>query len=64
MTVTLGLDHHLGEDVPEPNGSPRDIEANLPAGMVVNPTATGAKCDASELDSTLRSATMPRPLAS
>jgi hypothetical protein len=51
MTITLGLDHHPGEEVPEPNGSPRDIETNLPAGVVVNPTASGAKCPASELDS-------------
>ena len=42
--------HHLGSTGELPEGSPKDIEVNLPPGVIVNPTATGARCTEAQLE--------------
>ena len=50
MTTTIEFSTHLLEGLTAPNGSVKDLEVNLPAGMIVNPNATEIKCTEEELD--------------
>jgi hypothetical protein len=44
-------------------GDPRDIEVNLPAGIIVNPRATEARCTEAELESGRESSACPNAAA-
>ena len=58
MTTTIVFDHHYSEEYKEgeggngelPDGDPKNIEVNLPAGLIVNPTATEARCTEAEIE--------------
>jgi hypothetical protein len=45
------------------NGDPKDIELNLPAGVIVDPRATGTRCTESELESPVGPASCPNGAA-
>ncbi len=57
ITTTIIFDNHFSEKYKEenggngllPNGNPKQIEVNLPVGMIVNPTATPTRCTEEEL---------------
>lgn len=51
--------HHLGSTGELPEGSPKDIEVNLPPGVIVNPTATGARCTEAQLSTTMNAQMRP-----
>jgi hypothetical protein len=51
MTTTIEFSTHVQERQTAPNGSVKDLEVNLAAGMIVNPDATEIKCTEEELDS-------------
>jgi hypothetical protein len=53
MTTTIEFASYEIEEFPErpiPSGSVKDLEVGLPAGVIVNPNATKAKCTEAELD--------------
>jgi hypothetical protein len=57
MTTTMVFEHHQATPEQElgglhvvPNGDPKNIEVNLPPGMIVNPTATPTRCTEAELE--------------
>jgi hypothetical protein len=58
MTTTIVFDHHFDPEYKKlhagdgelPNGSPQNIEINLPPGLVVDPTATDMRCTEAELE--------------
>ncbi|HWX44073.1 MAG TPA: hypothetical protein VNY52_01990 [Solirubrobacteraceae bacterium] len=54
LTTSIVFDHHAVEEFGEkrfvPDGDPKDIEVNLPPGLIVNPTATAAKCTEAMLE--------------
>jgi hypothetical protein len=52
MTTTIVFNHHTGVHPEEllPDGSPKNIAVNLPAGLVVNPTATETRCREATLE--------------
>jgi hypothetical protein len=54
LTVGIGFNSHydsnLGETLPE-GGGVRDVTVNLPAGMIVDPTATETTCTEAQLES-------------
>ncbi len=61
MTTTINLATHPPGTIekeaglnPVPDGDVKDIEVNLPAGVIVNPNATKAKCTEAELDTTFK----------
>jgi hypothetical protein len=52
MRTTIVLKHHEPEEgftLPD-GGDPKDVEVNLPRGVVVNPNATETKCTEAELE--------------
>jgi hypothetical protein len=54
LTTNLTFSHHeftneFGETYLLPEQDPKDVEVNLPAGMVVNPNATTVRCAAAEI---------------
>ncbi len=51
MSTTIVFNNHETEEGPIPDGNPRDIEVNLPKGVIVDPTATPAKCTEAQLES-------------
>ena len=56
MTTTIMFNHRvLSEEGEVTNvsigGDPKDLEADLPAGLVVNPTATETRCTEAEMES-------------
>jgi hypothetical protein len=59
LTTTIVFDHRPPTEAEEnlgfvgevPNGDPKNVEVNLPAGIVVNPEASGKKCTEAELES-------------
>ncbi len=50
MTTTLVFANHETEGLVVPDGSPKTVEVNLPAGVVVNPLATAVRCTEAEFD--------------
>ncbi len=55
MTTTIVFDHHAtgeSEQPIVPDGDPKSLEVNLPAGLIVNPTATKERCTETELELT------------
>ena len=56
MTTSIVFNHHKVEEeeheVIFPNGEPKDLEVGLPAGLVMNPTATEARCTEAQLEAT------------
>ncbi len=52
MTTTIGFKHYETSFGPAPNADPKDVEVNLPAGLIVNPSATSARCTEIEIEST------------
>lgn len=53
MTTTLVFNtHENAEGSLLPSGSPKTVEVNLPAGVVVNPLATGVRCTEAEFENT------------
>ncbi len=51
MTTTIEFSTHEHEGQTAPNGNVKDLEVNFPAGMIVNPNVTDARCTEEELDS-------------
>lgn len=54
MTTKIVFNRHEVEKFGEirfaPEGDPKNIEVNLPVGLVVDPTATGARCTEAQLE--------------
>jgi hypothetical protein len=56
MTTTIVFNHHPptqeeeGQVTAVVEGNPKDLEVSLPAGLVVNPTATATRCTEAELE--------------
>ena len=61
MTTTIVFNHHYDKKLFEeegggtaevPDGDPKSLEVNLPAGVIVNPAATEVRCTEAELEIT------------
>jgi hypothetical protein len=60
MTTTIVFNHHYNEEYKDrnggngelPDGDPKSLEVNLPAGLIVNPTATEKRCTENEIENT------------
>jgi hypothetical protein len=51
MTTTIVFNHHAVEENDiAPDGNPKNIAVNLPAGLIANPTATETSCIEAELE--------------
>jgi hypothetical protein len=50
MTTTLMFDHQNVAPRIIPDGDLRNLEVNLPAGLIANPTATASRCTETELE--------------
>jgi hypothetical protein len=50
MTTTILFNHHETEGGPNPDGDPKNLEVRLPAGLIVNPTATETTCTEAGLE--------------
>ncbi len=50
MRTTIVFNHHGEGEELVPDGDPKDVEVNLPPGVVVNPTASAQRCTEAELE--------------
>lgn len=50
MTTTFLLNRHKGPEEIVPDGDLRNLEVNLPPGLIGNPAATAVKCTEAELE--------------
>ncbi len=61
MTTTIMFNHHEEEGQPFPDGGNlKNVEVNLPAGLIVNPAATEARCTETELQQEQSATQHPR----